>query len=109
VTPVANLLDVRDVRAEAFTVAASGSMVRVTITWWSGRAPCSELSSVLVDHSGSATATLTVREGAQQLGIACPAIATYKQTTVDLGALAAGVWTIAVTGVDQPQTVRVGA
>jgi hypothetical protein len=112
VTPVAGLLDVRDVRAESFTVDGSSGTIRVTIVWWSGPAPCSQLSEVRVvrsDTSAGSTFTLSVREGAAQLGVACPAIAVHKQTTVDLGPIRDQNWTIAVTGVDQPQTIHMGA
>ncbi len=110
--PVAGLLDVRDVRAESFTVDGSSGTIRVTIVWWSGPAPCSQLSEVGVvrsDTSAGSTFTLTVREGAAQLGVACPAIAVHKQTTVNLGPIRDQNWTIAVTGVDQPQTIHMGA
>ncbi len=106
VHPVANLLDVHDVRAEAVSASVSGGRVTATVTWWSGPAPCSELAEVAVARQGS-TFTLTVREGAQQLGIACPAIAVHKEATVALGALAAGRYSIAATGVDRPITVAV--
>ncbi len=106
VHPVANLLDVHDVRAEAVAASVTGGRVTATLIWWSGPAPCSVLSEVAVARQGSAF-TLTVREGAQQLGIACPAIAVHKQATVDLGALPAGTYSIRAMGVDAPVTVAV--
>lgn len=109
--PVAGLLDVHDVRAESFSVDSSGGTVKVTVVWWSGPAPCSQLAEVAVakaETQAGAAFTLTVREGAQQLGIACPALAMHKQATVDLGAIRDQTWTITVTGVDAPQTIRVG-
>jgi hypothetical protein len=106
VHPIANLLEVHDVRAEAVTASASGGRVAATVVWWSGPSPCSELSEVAVARQGRAF-TLTVREGAQQLGVACPAIAVHKEATVDLGTLPAGTYTIAATGVDAPIAVTV--
>ncbi len=106
VTPVANLLNVHDVRAESVSTTATDGRVTVTLVWWSGPTPCSVLSEVHVARSGSAF-TLTVREGSQQLGIACPAIAVHKQATVDLGDLPAGNYSMAATGVDTPVTVTV--
>lgn len=106
VQPVANLLNVHDVRAESVSATASGGRVTATVVWWSGPAPCSQLSEVHVTRAGSAF-TLTVREGAAQLGVACPALAVHKQTTVDLGALPAGTYTVSATGVDTPASVSV--
>ena len=106
VQPVPNLLDVHDVRAESVTAAVHAGQVTATVVWWSGPAPCSELSAVKVMRSGNVF-TLTVREGSQELGIACPAIAVHKQATVQLGALPPGSYTLAATGVDTPITVTV--
>ena len=111
VAPVANLLEVHDVRADSFKVDGSSGTVKVTILWWSGPAPCSELSGVKIARSDASTGTsftLTVREGAQQLGVGCPALAVHKQTTVDLGPIRDQNWTIAVVGVDQPQAIHMG-
>ena len=106
VRPVASLLNVHDVRAESVAATVSAGHVIATVVWWSGPAPCSELSEVSVARSGSAF-TLTVREGTRELGIACPAIAVHKEASVDLGVLAAGSYTVAATGVDAPVTVTV--
>jgi hypothetical protein len=112
VVATANLHNIHDARAESFTVDGSSGTVKVTIVWWSGPPPCSQLSTVdvaRVDAATGSTFTLTVREGSQQLGIACPALAVHKQTTVDLGPIRDEDWTISVVGVDQPQVVRPGA
>lgn len=101
VQPVANLLEVHDVKAESVSADGAAAPVRATVTWWSGPAPCSALSEVKVDRSGNAF-TLTVREGAQQLGIACPALAMHKQATVELGALPAGSYTVTAFGLVTP-------
>jgi hypothetical protein len=106
VTPVANLLGVHDIRAESVKASVTGGHVVATVAWWSGPSPCSDLSEVHVDRIGDAF-TLTVREGAEQLGIACPALAMHKEAVVDLGVLPAGSYTVATTGVDAPVTVTV--
>jgi hypothetical protein len=100
VTPVPNLLDVRDIRAESVKVSvASGGHLVATVTWWSGPSPCSELAEVHVERTRNAF-TLTVREGAAELGIACPAIAMHKQAAVDLGPTSPGTYSVSATGAD---------
>jgi len=85
----------------------TGGHVRVTAVWWSGPAPCSELSEVKVDRAGN-DFVLTVREGAAQMGIACPALAVHKQATVSLGVLPVGTYTVTALGIDTaPITVSV--
>ena len=107
VAPVANLLSVHDIRAESVKAnVTSGGHLVATVTWWSGPSPCNDLSEVRVERTGNAF-TLTVREGTEQLGIACPALAMHKQAVVDLGVLPAGNYTVATTGVDTPVTVTV--
>ena len=111
VQPVANLLNVHDIRAEAFTVDGSSGTIKVTIVWWSGPPPCSQLSDAAVARSDTPTGTsftLTVREGAEQVGVACPALAVHKQTRVDLGPIRDQDWTVAVVGVNQPQSIHMG-
>lgn len=98
VSPVPGLANVHDVHASGVTARAEGSHIIATVTWWSGPPPCTALSEVAVTRSGSAF-TLTVREGAQQLGVACPALAMAKATTVDLGPVAPGAYTVGATGV----------
>ena len=107
VRPVAGLTGIRDIGAESFSATARGSTLQVTVVWWSGPAPCSELADVAVRRSGT-DLTLTVREGAAETGIACPAIATRKQTTAAIGTLSPGTYTVTVTGVARPQSVLVG-
>lgn len=105
VRPVSGLFNVHDVRATALQASVSNGSLVARVFWWSGPPPCSELSEVKVDQTGN-TFTLTVREGAQQLGIACPALAMYKVTTVDLGPVSRGTYTVNALGVD-PGTVVV--
>lgn len=106
VTPIAGLHAIHDVKAVALTASVGAGRISATVSWWSGPAPCSALSEVQVARVGNAF-TLTVREGAQQLGVACPALAMNKATTVDLGAVAPGSYTVAATGVDTPVAVVV--
>ncbi|MFN8632005.1 MAG: hypothetical protein U0838_17310 [Chloroflexota bacterium] len=109
VVATAGLKNVHDVAAERVTVDGSSGSILVTILWWSGPAPCSQLSTVNVDRKDSPAGsafTLTVREGAQEANVACPALATHKRTVVDLGPINDGDWTISVTGVDQPQSIQ---
>jgi len=104
VHPVAGLLAVHDVRATRVHAAMSGERLVAQVFWWSGPPPCSELSEVATARTGD-TFTLTIREGAVQLGVACPALAMYKVTTVDLGPVAPGTYTVDVLGVDVGATV----
>ena len=106
VTPVAGLHAVHDVRATAVTAVASGGRLTATVAWWSGPSPCNSLADVAVVRTGTAF-TLTVREGAEQVGIACPALAMYKAASVDLGAVAPDRYTVAAVGMDAPVTVVV--
>lgn len=107
VQPVAGLLNIHDVRAAGISATSAAGRIVATVSWWSGPPPCSALAEVHVDRAGNAF-TLTIREGAVQLGIACPAMAMAKATVVDLGAVPAGTYTVAATGVDVPVTVTIG-
>ncbi len=102
--PVAGLLNVHDMHASALRASVSNGHIIARVFWWSGPPPCSQLAEVRVDRAGS-TFTLTVREGAQQLGVACPALAMYKVTTVDLGAVSHGTYTVNALGVEPGITV----
>lgn len=104
VAPVAGLLNVHDVHASALQASVSSGHIVARVFWWSGPPPCSQLAEVKVDRAGSVF-TLTVREGAQQLGVACPALAMYKVTTVDLGAVSHGTYTVTGLGVEPGVTV----
>jgi ethanolamine utilization microcompartment shell protein EutS len=72
-------------------------------------APCSVLDSVTIATDPDAhTVTLTAIEGSSARDVACIDIAQLKATTVDLGELDAGSWTIIATG-DAPQvTLDIG-
>jgi hypothetical protein len=106
VTPVQGLAGIRAVGASAIEASPSGRDVIVRLSWWSGPAPCSVLAGVDSARDG-ATFTLTIREGAAQQGVACPEIAMFKATLVDLGPLDPGSYTIAAYGQAPPVRVTV--
>jgi hypothetical protein len=99
VTPVAGLIDQHPVSVQLVRAAADDQGARAELRWWSGVAPCNVLDSVQVDTDEVAhTIKLTVIEGSAPGEMACIDIAQLKATTVDLGKLAAGTWTISATG-----------
>ncbi len=106
VTPMAGLLDVHQVGATALQTSVDGSRLSVTVAWWSGVEPCNVLAGVDVTRDGDKV-TLTVREGASRLGVACIEIAVYKATIVDLGELDPGTYTIAAFGNAPPVQVSI--
>lgn len=104
VTPMAGLMDVHRVGATALEASVDGSRLSVTVAWWSGVEPCNVLAGVDVTRDGN-TITLTVREGASRLDVACIEIAVYKATIVDLGELDPGEYTVAAFGDAPPVRV----
>ena len=99
-------LDTHPVMVTGLEARVEGSHAIVQLSWWSGVAPCSVLDSLVVDRAG-ATLALTVREGADQLGVACIELAQYKATLVDLGPLAPGMYMISALGEAPPVTLTV--
>jgi hypothetical protein len=83
-----------------------GRKVVVRLIWWSGVAPCSVLDSVDVAPSGK-DIVLTIREGADRLGVACIELAMLKATVVDLGELEPGTYAISAGGDAPPIQVVV--
>lgn len=106
VTPKPGRLDVHPVGASTVEGSVSGRRVTVRLTWWSGVAPCSVLDSIDVVRTGSAI-VLTIREGADQRGVACIELAMLKGAIVDLGELAPGTYTISAGGDAPPIQVVV--
>lgn len=93
VTPQPGQIDVHPVSAETLLATVDGRAVSVTIDWWSGVEPCSILDSIVVE-TGDAAFAITLREGRGPEDVACIAIAELHRTTVDLGELAPGTYTI---------------
>jgi hypothetical protein len=106
VAPVAGLLDVHPVSAVELVPSVVGHRVSVRVAWWSGVEPCNVLAGVDVARDGD-TFRLTVAEGAARRDVACPEIAVYKATVVDLGELPPGDYTISARGEAAPVAVIV--
>jgi len=99
VTPNAGLINQHPVSVQLVRATADANGATAELRWWSGVAPCSALDSVQVDRDDAAkTIRLTVIEGSGKGNVACIDIAQLKATTVDLGKLAAGTWTISAEG-----------
>jgi hypothetical protein len=83
VEPTPGMADVRARGWDSADISADG--LHVTISFTSGVAPCSVLDHVDVAYGASAV-TITLYEGHEPDSgqVACPAIAMFKQTTVDL-------------------------
>jgi hypothetical protein len=99
-------LDVHPIGATRVEASATGHRVSARLSWWSGVAPCSVLDSVGVVRTGTKI-VLTVREGADQRGVACIELAMFKATLVDLGELAPGTYTVSALGEAPPVEVVV--
>ena len=93
VTPRPGQIDVHPVSAESLAATVEGRDVAVTIDWWSGVEPCTILDSIVVEVDDAEFA-VTLREGRGPEEVACIAIAELHRTTVDLGELAPGTYTI---------------
>jgi hypothetical protein len=106
VTPKPGRLDAHPVGAGTIEASVTGRKVAVRLTWWSGVAPCSVLDSIDVARTGSAI-VLTIREGADQRGVACIDLAMLKGAIVDLGELTPGSYTISAGGEAPPVQVVV--
>ena len=106
VTPKPGRLDVHPVGATTIEASVVARRVVARLTWWSGVAPCSVLDSVDVARTGS-TIVLTIREGADQRGVACIELAMLKGALVDLGELDPGTYTISAGGEAPPIQVVV--
>jgi hypothetical protein len=99
VVPMAGLIDQDPVSVQLVRAAADAQGATAELRWWSGVAPCNALDSVQVDKDDMAhSIKLTVIEGSAPGEMACIDLAQLKATTVDLGMLAAGTWTISAEG-----------
>ena len=83
VEPTPGMDDVHAIGWDTAGVSADG--LHVTISFTSGVAPCSVLDHIDVAY-GTNAVTITLYEGHEPASgqVACPAIAMFKQTTVDL-------------------------
>ncbi len=83
VEPTPGMADVHAIGWDSADVSADG--LRVTISFTSGVEPCSVLDHIDVSYGANAV-TITLFEGHKPDAgqVACPAIAMFKQTTVDL-------------------------
>ncbi len=106
VVPKPGRLNVHPVGAAKIEARVDGRRVLVRVSWWSGVEPCSVLDSVLVERNGT-NVTITIREGADRLDVACIEIAMLKATIVDLGELELGTYTISAGGDASPIQVTV--
>lgn len=109
VEPVAGARMIRDTAATDVRAAVVGRRVTVQVAFWGGVEPCHVLAGVDVARDGN-TITITVKVGAgPEAGpdIACIEIAVLKATTVDLGELDPGTYTIVAVGDAAPIEVVV--
>ncbi len=90
VVPHDGLLDVHPVSPSQLSVGVAGG-AHATVSWWSGVAPCAELSHVAVARQGHLI-RITVYEGAAPGADACIEIAQLKSFRVDLRSLPSGTY-----------------
>ncbi len=106
VVPKPGRLNVHPVGASRIEARVDARRVLVRVSWWSGVEPCYVLDSVLVERTGM-NVTITIREGADRLDVACIEIAMLKATIVDLGELEPGTYTVSAGGEAAPIQVTV--
>ena len=97
VVPKPGRLEPHPVGATRLEARVDARRVVLRLTWWSGVEPCSVLDSVGVARTGN-DIVLTIREGADKLGVACIELAMLKATIVDLGELEPGTYAISAGG-----------
>jgi len=100
VSPAQGLLNLHSVSVQLVrAVINDDATVTADLRWWSGVAPCTQLSSVsIATDDGAKTIRLTVIEGSGGGQVACIDIAQLTATQVDRGKLASGSWTISAEG-----------
>jgi hypothetical protein len=100
VSPAPNLSNQHPISVQLLRgIVQSDGTALVEMRWWSGVAPCNQLDRVdVVRDDAARTVRLTVIEGSGAGDIACIDLAELRATTVNLGALAAGRWTISAEG-----------
>jgi hypothetical protein len=100
VTPAQGLLNLHSVDVQLVRAVIIGDgTVTADLRWWSGVAPCTELSSVSIARGDTArTIRMMVTEGSGGGQVACVDIAQLTATQVNLGSLGSGAWTISAEG-----------
>jgi hypothetical protein len=100
VTPAQGLLNLHAVNVQLVRAAVNDDRTATAdLRWWSGVAPCSQLDSVQAERGETArTIHFKVIEGAGPGQVACIEIAQLTATSVTLGTLASGTWTISAEG-----------
>jgi hypothetical protein len=109
VVPKAGTLNPRPINVQLVRATVRDGNVIVEARWYSGVEDCYPTDSVQVDIDEDAkTIRVTVLEGSAGGDVLCIEIAVLKATAVDLGALAAGTWTISAEGDAKPIKLEVG-
>ena len=100
VKPTLGLVNQRTANVQLLrAVVNADGTAAADLRWWSGVAPCSALDRIEMGIDEAAkTIDLKVVEGSGAGDVACIDIAQLTATTVDLGTLASGSWTISVEG-----------
>jgi len=105
----AGTLNPHPINVQLVRATVQDGHVIVEARWYSGVEDCYPTDSVQVDIDEDAkTIKVTVLEGSAAGDVICIEIAVLKATAVDLGALAAGTWTISAEGDAKPIELEVG-
>jgi hypothetical protein len=109
VVPMQNLINQHTVNVQLVRALVQDDRTAlVDLRWWSGVAPCNQLDHVEIARDDAAkTINLKVIEGSGHGDVACIDIAELHATTVNLGTLAAGTWTISADGDAPPIPLEV--
>lgn len=109
VVPNAGTVNPHPINVQMVRATVQDGHVIVEARWYSGVEDCYPTDSVQVDVDEDAkTIRMTVLEGSAAGDVMCIEIAVLKATAVDLGALAAGTWTISAEGDAKPIELEVG-
>ena len=94
VVPRPGTIDPHPVAVETLEARVDGRAVVVVATWWSGVEPCNVLDSVEVLRNGN-DFTIGITEGAGDADAICIELAVQKATSIELGELEPGTYTVA--------------
>ena len=99
-SPAKDLINQRPMNVQLVrAIIEDDGSVLADLRWYSGVVPCNQLDRVEIKRDDAAkTIHLTVIEGSGQGDVMCIEIAELHATAVNLGALAAGTWTISAEG-----------